>query len=206
MPLRSPPSPLFNLEIWTRRAYLVMETARSAKNTSASLVATSLHLTLITARPEVWRGGGREGMWSASVRLKRPKKRRPRERERKREMERWEKWRESAQSQDWLWSDALVLCDISDGLLVFLNDGTYCNPRDIIEILHHFISEEFAVCLTGVLWLALHSSFFFSVCIVSTPSSHIHETATVEFHSFDYIKRKTLHRSIKNFWKKENYL
>ncbi len=32
---------------------------------------------------------------------------------------------ESAQSQEWLWSDTLVLYDISYGLLAFLNDGTY---------------------------------------------------------------------------------
>lgn len=53
-----------------------METARSAKNTSASLVATRLHHTLITTRPEDGRGGGEKGMWSASVCVKRDRKER----------------------------------------------------------------------------------------------------------------------------------
>lgn len=39
----------------------MMETTRSAKNTSASLVATRLHHTLITTRPEVGRRGERRG-------------------------------------------------------------------------------------------------------------------------------------------------
>lgn len=55
----------------------------------------------------------------------------------------------SAQTQEWLWSDTLVLYDISYGLLAFLNDGTYCASWTITEILHHIISEEFAVCLSG---------------------------------------------------------
>lgn len=42
-------------------AYLLMETTRSAKNTSASLLATRLHHTLITTRPEVERGGEKRG-------------------------------------------------------------------------------------------------------------------------------------------------
>lgn len=39
----------------------MMETTRSAKNTSASLVATRLHHTLITTRPEVGKGGEKRG-------------------------------------------------------------------------------------------------------------------------------------------------
>lgn len=46
----------------------------------------------------------------------------------------------SAQSQEWLWSDTLVLYDISYGLLAFLNDGTYCSLLDSYWNLasHHF--------------------------------------------------------------------
>lgn len=78
----------------------MMETTRSAKNTSASLVATRLHHTLITTRPEVGRRGERRGCgrereaYSARVRVFKglaAKRKREREREmwwsRKREVE-----------------------------------------------------------------------------------------------------------------------